>query len=336
MRNLELNINNFATKSRKLIEERFFRWSHDYPYVAVSCTNIGVLLTGLNKPVLSKGEEGIVQEKINGKTFIPDNIREAYGLNDKENFEFATLSENQWLMLGTPSFEPVLPTYNHKTFTFNKEKAKTVSLTTMGDKKISLFSLKNILPYTYIKATFSFKDALRIDIQEAKNDDCLTLDETKTFFGKHLQGFVGDTIVFKFNLEDTGFGIPFPAQLFHKAGLNYGTKLEVWQSTTSKNKTVFTIAPQNIEDMITGNEIDFKEENPQPVVICEECNENISNIRLIANEFLKLAQTFHDFAEKYDSMASENEKVLEENESLKARLLAAENKNAAILELLRA
>lgn len=227
-----------------------------------------------------------------------------------------------------------MPLTGRKNVKFNPNSATKVGHAVMRQVSITLLDAVKQIPFTKARVTFHLMDSLRVDIQEEIGDVQFTLDDMRGFYGKHLQGFVGDSITFFVDLEKES-SIPFSQHFMEKMKVPHGTTLEVFRSVDEKGRMMFSIAPMDVPDLITGETIDCKQEMPEPVVICQECNENIGNIRIIANEFLKLAQTFQEFAEKYDTVTSENEKILEENEILKKKLESAEQKNAAILELLK-
>lgn len=46
MKNIEFNINDYTTKTRKMADKDYFRWAHNYPFVHLLCTSTGILLTG--------------------------------------------------------------------------------------------------------------------------------------------------------------------------------------------------------------------------------------------------------------------------------------------------
>lgn len=335
MKTLELNIDDYATKERKLCENEYFRWSHDYPFVRIVCTNIGILLEGTyNSNVGHDG--GMILRKNQGRVLIPKAIREAYNLTKETIFQVARLSENQWLLLLSPVKNPILPMQSRKNIKYNEETAIKVGYAKMHYKKISLNDCIAQIPFEDVRITLHLGDCFRIDIQEeiGRKNETLTLDNMRDYYGKHLQGFVGDEITFSQNLVENA-SIPFCQTFLDKINVPYGTVLELYKSTDDRGRIMFSIAPMDIPDMITGETIDVKKEMPEPVAVCEDCNQNMGNIRIIANEFLKLAQTFQEFATKYDTISSENERISEENEILKKKLQAAENKNAAILELLK-
>ena len=109
------------------------------------------------------------------------------------------------------------------------------------------------------------------EIKEKK--DRISLEGLKEYYGKHLQGFVGDALIFSMDLKKEK-KIPFAQALLDRITIPHGATLEVYEGVDEKGRTVFTIAPINVPDMITGGEVDFKKEIPEPVVICEECNSN--------------------------------------------------------------
>lgn len=334
MNNFNFNINDYATKTRKLCDKDYFRWAHDFPFVHLICTNDGILLTGTHDYRPGR-DGGLVLRKNQGRILIPDTVKEAYELLSKPQFEVAHLSDNQWFILRSPIKTPVMPLKARKNIKFNPNNAVKVGHAVMRQTSISLMDGINQIPFKKARVTFHLQDCLRVDIQEEIGEIQFSLDDMRGFYGKHLQGFVGDSITFYVDLEKET-SIPFSQHFMEKVKIPHGTTLELYRSTDDKGRLMFSIAPMAVPDLITGETVDAKMEMPEPVVICKECNDNIGSVRLIANEFLKLAQTFQEFAEKYDAVSSENEKILEENEILKKKLESAEQKNAAILELLKA
>ncbi len=334
MKKLDININDFPVKERKLCDREYFRWQHDYPFVHIICTTEGILLEGTHG--YSTGNDGgIVVRKNHGRVLLPKAIRNAYSITEESRFKVAKLKENQWLIVASPVSEPAMPMSQRKNIRFNSKNAVKEGYAVMKQRYVAIPHVEKVIPFNRAKVTLHLRDCLRIDIQQEKDARySLSLDELKDYYGKHLQGFAGDTVTFSVELHREKH-IPFPQVFLEKVKVPHGTMLELYKSTDDKGRVMYSIAPADIQDMITGKSIDLKMEMPEPAVICEECSENIGNIRIIANEFLKLAQTFQEFAMKYDTITSENEKIMEENAVLREKLEAAENKNAMIMELLK-